>query len=93
MSITAKIDCCNSGLFCFCVHIKPNTTAPIKISEAATVPEWNGRPMLLTKRISKVLNKRNTIGMIKAKTIAKTPILAPFAMMNPLRVVFGNFLK
>jgi hypothetical protein len=67
--------------------------AAIRISEAATVPEWNGKFKLFTNVISNAPNNFKTIGIIKAKTKANTRILAPLAMINPFLVVFGNFLK
>ncbi|CAI8296655.1 MAG: Uncharacterised protein [Flavobacteriales bacterium UBA4585] len=67
--------------------------AAMRISEAATVPEWNGRFRLFTNVISNAPNNFKTIGIMKAKTKANTRILAPLAMIKPLRVVFGNFLK
>ncbi|CAI8169627.1 MAG: Uncharacterised protein [Flavobacteriales bacterium UBA4585] len=91
--MTAITACCASGLFVFLVQTTPKVIAAIRISDAATVPEWNGRLKLLTNVISNAPNNFKTIGMMKAKTKANTRILAPLAMIKPLRVVFGNFLK
>ena len=89
----ARTACWASGRSLRLVHTRPATTDAVRITVAAIVPEWKGMPKLLTKVISSVLNKRNTIGMIKAKTIANTPIPVALATINPLRVGLGFFLK
>ena len=93
INITAITACCTSGLLVFLVQTIPKVVAAIKMSEAATVPEWNGMLRLFTNVISRAPNNFKTIGIMKAKTSASIKMLAPFAMINPLRVVLGNFLK
>ena len=53
---------------------------------AMIVPEWNGSPILFTKKISLFPKSLMTIGKIPLKTNAKTPSVIKLAMIKFFQV-------
>ncbi len=64
----------------------PAASSPMSSRAKNTVPVWKGRPRLFTNRSSVVAKSLTTSGMMPYITADRITILAPKAMIAPLRV-------